>query len=232
MKGKVDFWLYSQGTVEYRQGDIVYKPLVFKLGKVPLPKAFVMRKLQEFSYDGVEVAEDEIVMKKELFPLEITSLTIAENKLSVELKKITVDIPIDSSDAESSISAKPVVQPTEEKAGNSNPENSRSQEEEEPSEPAPTETEEAKVLLQSVYSDLSVVYSSVKTSKEKQIIGAMMGTVSNLIEDPASSYKSEAAWVVAEYKKLSEEEKNDLKQAMLTNMDIRTAIEVKSLFGL
>jgi benzoyl-CoA reductase/2-hydroxyglutaryl-CoA dehydratase subunit BcrC/BadD/HgdB len=68
-------------------------------------------------------------------------------------------------------------------------------------------SEATKVLLRTVYSQLGTVYANVKTVQEKQIVGSMMTVVNNLIQNPSSPYRDQAGRVIAEYNKLTAEEK-------------------------
>lgn len=245
-KDRVKFLLYAQGELDYREGNIIYTPQEFKIGRIPVPKRIVWNQLRNIDYQGMTVHDEYIEVSKDLIPLEITSISVADDKIILDLKKPAEkqEKPENSEtdvkdETESQVSTKPnneseekpVEQPTAEKPTAEKP----APESPEPPDSSPqqsVEDETKKDLLIDVNSQLAAVHSKVKTENEKAIISTMISTVNNLINDLSSPYQNQAQIVLGEYAKLTSEEKTDLKQVMLTNMDIQTAIEVKNLFGL
>lgn len=222
---KIQFHLYTQGELKEQDGNIMYTPQMFKMGRLPLPKSMVLNKMKSFSYPGITVEGDSIVFAKELFPFEITSFSVMTGIVTIGIKKEAPAVTSGDNDTRISV----------------NPNNNQSidgqnatdsQQKEDPTNTSQQAADETKILLQEVHSQLGAVYGKVKTANEKAIIGTMMGTVGSLIADPNTAYQGQAQSVIAAYKKLSAEERTDLKQVMLSTMDIGTAIKVKNLFGL
>ncbi|HHV64370.1 MAG TPA: hypothetical protein GXX46_04770 [Peptococcaceae bacterium] len=250
-KEKIRVLLYSRGEVAVQDGNVLYKPKAFKAGRLPVPSSIVFKVLAKFNYHGVSAAGNTIIFAKELFPFRIASLSVADGKVTLVFDKDSsgLEQPGDkgnpsngqsTSETGDNSAAGPAgngdqsgsKQGPAQSPGQSSDDNDNKPGEKMPNEAEEGLDEETIALLQKINSQLSVVYTQVKSPKEKEIIGTMISTVSNLMEDHTYPYKEKAAWVLGEYKKLTTAEKNDLKEQMLTHMDVNTAVKVKNMFGL
>lgn len=81
-------------------------------------------------------------------------------------------------------------------------------------------------------SQLGKVYSSVKTDNEKQMISLLQNILNKMIENQGYSYKTDADEVISKYNNLTTSEKNNIKNAILNNMDFQTFYQLKNTFGL
>jgi uncharacterized protein YpmS len=207
---KIKFQLYSEGYLFYSDGSIVYIPEKFKIGKISLPKGLVLNKLSKIGAiadKGITLEGDTLILTNEIFPFKIIAFSVKPDKMTFEVKK-------------------------DEKASNSKSTAGGANSPGQGGSSSQIDSEATKALLRTVYSQLGTVYTNVKTVQEKQIVGSMMTVVNNLTQNPSSPYRDQAGRVIAEYNKLTAEEKSDLKLAMLTYMDTDVALELKDLFGL
>lgn len=80
----------SIGKVNAQDGEITYNVDNFKIGKLPLPKKYVIDQISKQSNDKFYVKNNLIKIKAGVFPLAITSLEIEGDKLvgKVEFKGI------------------------------------------------------------------------------------------------------------------------------------------------
>jgi hypothetical protein len=88
-----------------------------------------------------------------------------------------------------------------------------------------------KALLIKASNQLNGVYSSASTEAEKQIVSSMRSVIGKMINNSNYPYKTEADQTKANYSKLSQSEKDDLKNAMMDNMDMQTVKKLKATFG-
>lgn len=255
-KNKFSFMIYSQGKLSLSEEKIVYQPKQIKVGKFPLPISWVINKIQTISEkysQGITIAEEKVVISNLMIPFHLSSLSVDKGIMTLGIKKAEVPKPSKQTsgtgdpyreketdqkindpatsteeDLSSEQSAKGETNP----AMNGNLPEGQNNKPEEVEAPNQASDDKKRELLQQVHSQLGIVYSNLRTSEQKKIIGTMLSTVSELSKDLNYHYQGKAAWVIGEYKKLTPEEKKELKQVMLTYMDIETAIEVKNLFGL
>jgi len=198
------FLLYSQGELVLKGDNLVFTPWSFKLGKLPLPTAFILNKLSPYSNENIQVrAGKEIQVSKNIFPFQLTALRLDGDKLEVSIQKV------------------PASQPSPDQAvpgqgTNNSPENQAKKES----------------LLTRTSRQLNGVLAQVKTPNEKAIIGNIQAVVNKLIQNPSYPYQPEADAVKAQYNNLPPEGKDGIKNAILDNMDTATLRQIKTMFGL
>lgn len=95
-----------------------------------------------------------------------------------------------------------------------------------------TQEEKKKASLQRVGSQLSGAMAAVKTSEQKQIIASMQSTIYKMVQNPSYNYQGDASMVKNMYKKLPNNLKNEVKSAILYNVDASTMMELKEAFGM
>ena len=76
-----DLLFSSLGNISEQDGEITYDGDNFKIGKVPLPKKFVISQISKQGNDKVYVSGNLIKIKEGVFPLAINSLEIEGDKL-------------------------------------------------------------------------------------------------------------------------------------------------------
>lgn len=195
--------LYSEGQLLAEKDTLVYVPAKFKLGKLTLPVDFVLKRLSAYSNEDFVVKHyKSIHISKDVLPFNVNSLSIDRGKIVATIQKAQTEQPA------------PGQSPTPE---NSNPTGGQANQE---------------GLLQRASRQLGGVLADVKTSKEKEIIRKIQSVVGKMIQDPSYPYQAEADTVKAQYSSLSQEEKSDIKDAILNNMDTGTLKEIKAKFGL
>lgn len=153
-------------------------------------------------YAAVNSEKKRIEIESSKLPIQIESLELKDDVLQIKLGKIGASSALP---APSSPSAK---------------------------KPAPSSNNTSSDLLKRTSTQLDTVYSKVKTTSEKQIIQQIQDTVDKMIKISSYNYKNDAAAVKLKYSKLTTAEKNDLKDAIIMNMDIDTLLKLKDTFGL
>ncbi|NLI92061.1 MAG: hypothetical protein GX434_07565 [Peptococcaceae bacterium] len=228
----IEVVLHSKGNLSSREGSIIYQPQGFWAGSVPLPKSMISYLLSKIAAKGITIEEGNLVLDKEFIPFAIAALDITEGKMTIGFNKSTPSSAIAQSNTDSSngtpsnnnLSASAIQNNASKDTGNNKPA--------QPADPPKVSDETKKELLQQVNGQLSVVLGKVKTAGEKAIISTIRGVVSKMTANPSYPFQAEAQSVKAMYSKLSPEEKTDLKQVMLSNMNVDTLVEVKKVFGL
>lgn len=193
------------GILTFEEGNVLYNPEFIQIGKLSLPKDFLLKKLSSYSMAGFKVKEDNTIeLSKDLLPFSIKTLSLSDGKISMTLDEI---------------------QPTESTA--------EAPGSEENTESSPTKNVNSRVnLLKRAQRQLSSVYGAVTSQAGKNIIGQIQTVVGKMVANPAYSHDAEAARVKAQYNGLSPEERSAIKDAILMNMDTGTLRELSTTFGL
>lgn len=201
--GRWSFLGSTTGDLSYKDGHIFYTPSNFKIGKLGVSVNYAMKKLSTFTTaKGIVVKDGVLDISKELIPLALSNISVTGNKLILTL---------DASSAQ-----------TESAQTTQNEEGTIS-----------TSSEDTKVaLLIKARNELYSVYDAVQTQQEKNLITQIQGVVSMMIDSPTNSFSAETAQVKANYSKLTSDEKSDIKDAIIMNMQTSTLREIKGTFGL
>jgi uncharacterized protein YpmS len=89
-KGR-EILFYTKGTLECKDEKIIYSPESFKLGKLSLPKSFVMNTLKKYAGNNLIIENGNIEISKKLIPFSITSLDINNGILTMKIGKFEKD---------------------------------------------------------------------------------------------------------------------------------------------
>lgn len=203
----INFLLYTKGKLTSQDNKINFEPSSFKVGKLNLSVNFVMGKLQKyFKNENIIINNNTIAFKSDLIPFEFTSLTMKDNLLEAGIAKLV--LPATAT----------VVTPSVGQAS--------------PSSASPTTAvDQTKALLVKANNQLNGVYASANTAAEKQIVSSMRTVIGKILSNPNYAYKAEADQTKGNYSNLSLKEKDDLKNAMMDNMDMQTVKKLKATFG-
>lgn len=227
----------SEGSISKESGKIKYTPDYFKVGKITLPKSYVLKKLSGRLKDKTAVEQNSIVINTEGFPVGITALDVKNDRLLVTLEKRKINIEDilkgkfdsiknmvkDYSDLKNSeISTK-----TNGEAGKTQQNNGTNSSTSGGSTAASTEKQQA---LDQVISGLNSASGSVSTSGQKAVISQMISVVGSM-KDPSYNPYSAESGVRAMYGKLSQNEKLQLKAAVFANVDTSSASILYNMIG-
>lgn len=86
--------------------------------------------------------------------------------------------------------------------------------------------------LKDISSQLDTVYDIVKTSSEKNVVLKIKSSINRTISDSSYDPKIDAQNVKSMYNSLTSEEKSDLKDAVMSNMDVSELIKLAGAYGL
>jgi hypothetical protein len=199
--------LSSSGTLSFANDKIIFNPQVFRLGDLPLPKNYVLSLAkQRVSGEMLSILEDKLVLSTQVLPFNLKSLTLKGDKVVMTLQKISAESPV----APSGQAAAPAGQAS----GNA------------------SATDAKQEVLKRASRQLDAVKGAVKTAAEKDVITTIQGVVNKMVQNSAYNYKPEADAVKARYNALSADERSDIKDAILMNMDMTTLRQIKGTFGL
>jgi len=205
--GKLKFFLSAKGTVSYEKGSILFVPESFTMGRLSLPKDFIMDKLKSY-VKGINISGEKIVINKSILPFDMASITFRKDNMVIYVNK-QIEIPKQ---------APVVVTPsTGATTGTTT---------------SKTSAQEAHDLLVRANNQLSGVRSSASSVAEKAIVNSMQGVIGKMISNPAYAYQGEAVTVKGNYNSLPGADRSDLMNAILSNMDMSTLKKLQSTFGL
>ena len=78
---KINLLLTTKGKLNFSNGRITYEGDNFKIGKLTLPKKLVMSQILKLNNKSISVQDNVIKINPSVFPFEITSLKIYDNKV-------------------------------------------------------------------------------------------------------------------------------------------------------
>ena len=86
------FLLTTEGKVSYNSNNIVYDPVYFKIGKISIPKSYVINELSGRLGDGVKIQDNKINVSSELLPIKIKSIDIKGGQLNIHTDTTSMTI--------------------------------------------------------------------------------------------------------------------------------------------
>jgi hypothetical protein len=197
----------TNGSLEYDDTLLCYYPNYFKLGKLPLPKTFIYRVMKKYAAVNTEMGRIEFKLEK--LPFKVESMEVKKDKLEI----ISND-KADITSPEADNIKKNITPPKNDNEGSD------------------TDNTYKKDLLKRTTSQLDNVYSAAKTNNEKQLILLLKNVIDKMMQNENYAFKDEATGILARYENLTTSEKEDLQDAILTNMDMETLFELKNTFSL
>lgn len=239
----LNFFLWSQGDISLEKGKIKYTPSYFKLGKITLPKDYVLKKLESKLKNGVSLEGDSITVNTSGLPIGITGVKVKDQKLLVTLEKKQINIEdilkgkissslqnfmknfsniknLDSSTKTSGESTAAKTSDSSNQSGSSsNTGSSKS-----------TVSPERQQALSRVASGLSAASGAVSTGGQQAVISQMISIVNNMKNSSYNPYSEEGS-VRATYRKLSPQEKAELQAAVGANVDSSAASMLSGMVG-
>ncbi|MCX7884871.1 MAG: hypothetical protein N2448_07580 [Caloramator sp.] len=239
-KGKT-FYPNLSAKLEYSDEGLIVYDTRFKIGKLLLPKSILIDSIKKHENDYLKVADDKIIISKYFIPFNINNVYIKDKKIVIVLNK---DFKISNNDEKNKQPDK--AYKTDKIGKNINTNSSSSLINNKNSRKSTSNknllmnnkpnvngtSDNIKMLLSSVKSQLNTAISSAKTSKEKKILQTIQNVVGEVSKNPSYQYKAEAYKVISDYKSLNPEEKERVKKAILNNVDTRNVIKLISIFGL
>jgi uncharacterized protein YpmS len=237
----IDLLLNTTGKLVYENEKVIFEPTNFKVGKLLVPKAYVMKTLKNFSREDVTITDKRVEIDKNLFPFDIEALKVEEGKVVAEIKKITISEifgPItnvgeaieEAQEPQESQNSQSQQGSTDNKVTQNTSEKQNTSSKQQTSKPSSTAIEQRKTLLKKVSSQLGTALGDVKTSKEKAVISSAVSAVNKMAANPSGGIIT--GEVQTQYKKLTPEEKSRVKNAIFNNVDMRAASELARLFGM
>ncbi|BAH07763.1 hypothetical protein [Clostridium kluyveri] len=185
----------SQGNISVNNSELKYTPDYFKVGKITLPKKYVLEKLGEKLKSRAYVEGNSIMLNMKELPITITSIEVKNGKLLVTLEKKEFNIEDLLKGKLSSIRG--VI-------GELNSFKSNSSEDSQ--------------IIDHVVSSLSLASDSLSTEAQKTVMSKMISVVENMRDSTYNPYPEESN-VRAAYGKLSQSEKLELKTAVFSKVD-------------
>lgn len=230
--------LTTEGQVTV-DDSIVYTPEYFKVGKIKLPKGKVLGYIGG-RFKGKMLVEDEkIVMSKSILPDDIETFSIKDGKILCTAKKETREILAKTNEAIKKIEEKiklesgTVLKNLKNNAGgkNSSEGNGSLGSSKNNTWKGSSDKKESNSnsggSLSKIGGELGSLYGNVSSSKEKQMVNIMSGTVNNLQSDSSYNFWGDVKSVMSIYKSLTPEEKERFKIQVFSNVDMENALKLK-----
>ncbi|KGK89572.1 hypothetical protein [Clostridium sp. HMP27] len=276
--------VWSTGSIGYDEGNIIYNPANFKVGKFPIPKAVVLNRLKSNKAQGLEVRNEKIYINKDIVPVDISSVVLHNSILTLKIDKFDPSKLFNNNEIKSQLEAlknklndlrKKALSSEEKKQieellnrlqqGIKNPsqnilneisnglkdisKNIKSTEgkkqaediasgvdktiEDNKNDQGNNNADQEKInLLTKARNQLSGVKNNTGSEEGNKVISLMIQTLNKLIANPSYNYSNDAAVVKGIYRGLSQNEKDALINAIMTNTDTLVLMQIANIFNL
>lgn len=233
----------SEGSLSYNNGKIQYLPIFFKMGKITIPKEFVLKEIGKHLTKGIYLENNSIAVDSAMFPGAIKSLEVKNNKLVISFANYTSSLEAKlksigdklkgavggegsnklpsnvASEVKSSISSTSSNGNTTSGSNNSTGTGSRG------------EVSAFDAALDRINGGLSNAQGNVSTSGQKAVIYELMSAVSSMKGNPNANPYESAGTVRSVYNNLTSQEKNQLKVAIFSNINGNDINIVSKMMG-
>jgi hypothetical protein len=235
------FLISSKFDLSYGNDNYIVTPTSFKLGKLPIPKSFVLSKLKSYLPNGIELKNESLYVNRGILPFNTKSLTIKDDKIYLALQK---DKNVENgvaSNSNAKVDNNSSNNAASNNAANSNGNASSNQAKGTTQNSASKENNSLnikfnyfeqdnsikpnrKVVLNKAKGQLAAAVASCKSSGEKQIISIGQKVLSKMISNPKYNYSADAGEVRAIYNKLTQEQQTQLKNAVLSHLNVKEVV--------
>lgn len=238
----INILISCEGGLTYKDNNIEYDPIYFKVGKITLPKSFALNKIKSHLKQGMIVKDESILVDKNMLPLHVKSIKInndkiligiekASNSLEEKLKAIenkVKEVGSTGSILKADLGNQPKENNTSSKdSGTNSNDSSKSSS----SSTAGKDTAAMNGALDRISSNLGSAMSSVSTGGQKAVISEMISAVNNMKGNANANPYEYAGSVRAAYKNLSPQEKAELKSAVFSNVNGSDINIVSNILG-
>lgn len=217
--------LSTSGSLLDDGDNIVYRPSDIKAGRLRLPVGLIMSKAKDINISLLKINDDSISVSKASLAPDMDSFKIADNCVVLKFKGLQAlqkESPSDNTaDSGSSSASNSNTNTSAKPKSNTKPANKGGILE--------NQNQES---LKKLSSQLSSAIKIVVGEKEREILCRIKYSVDKKIANSSYNIYGDAAEVEASYNALALEEKNHIKSAILSAVDIQNAMELKKIFGL
>lgn len=282
--------VWSTGNIEYDEGNIIYNPTNFKVGKFPMPKAVILNGVKNNKAQGLEVRNEKIYINKDIIPVDISSVVLDNSILTLKIDKFDPSKLFNNNEIKNQLEAlknklndlrKKALSSQEKKQieellnrlqqGIKNPsqnilneiskglkdisknikntegkkqaediasgidktiEDNKKNQENDKAEQEQKEQQEKINLLTKARNQLSGALNNTGSEEGNKIISLMIQTLNKLIANPSYNYSNDAAVVKGIYRGLSQNQKDALINAIMTNTDTAVLMQIANIFNL
>lgn len=192
--------LEAKGSIQYNGGNqLILKASSIHVGLIPIPTGLVMHQLARFAegHFTADEANRTIVVEKSKLPMDIKSVAVKDSQLVVGMPHIDLVKKVD--DAIERETKKLGIIPQEAGSGKTGKKTDK----------APKSSK-----------------GSVTSSAGKELVGLAISTANKLMSNPNYSYQRALVQGRALYSKLSSEEKEAVKAAVLSRVNTKRLMEV------
>lgn len=242
----INLLVSSKGELSYIDDKIIFKPISYSVGKLPLPKSIVVKVLGRYSGGDITLADNSIEVNKNMLPFSFKDIKIVNNKLSIDFERLSIgdlfggvgkgqESSVKNTGGNKADNTKSSGNQStnggtaKNTSGGGSTDNSKNSGQVSSGSKGSDKTKQS---LSKVSSQLGSAAAAAKTSNGKRVISMMQATVNAVAGNPNYNYRSNAGAVLSLYKTLSPEERNDVKSSIFSHVDINTAAQLRGTFGI
>jgi hypothetical protein len=230
----INVLLSSEGSLYYKNNNVEYSPLYFKVGKISLPKNFVLNKLVSKLKDKITIDNGTVVINKSIIPVQVSSLVVGTDKISMnieknaalaaaenKLKSITSTMKDINNAANITGAAKgaSTANSTASAQENAMQGKNTSTAAASGTQKTPQQTSQMDAALSRINGGLNAAMGSVSTGGQQAVLSAMEAAISSMKGNPSANPYAYAGGVRAQYEKLPLAQKAQLKAAIFSNVN-------------
>jgi uncharacterized protein YpmS len=235
----INVLLSSEGSLYYKNNNVEYSPLYFKVGKISLPKNFVLNKLVSKLKDKITIDNGTVVINKSIIPVQVSSLVVGTDKISMNIEKNAALAAAENKLKSITSTMKDInnaVNITGAAKGASTA-NSTASAQENAMQGKNTSTAASQgtavsgtqktsqqisqmdAALSRINGGLNAAMGSVSTGGQQAVLSAMEAAISSMKGNPSANPYAYAGGVRAQYEKLPLAQKAQLKAAIFSNVN-------------
>lgn len=235
----------TKGNFQFIDNNLWFTPDYFKIGKISLPKKYVMNLMKSKFGSKIQEKEGSLIVGKGVIPFEFSSIELIGGKFVIVSKVETNELIKNTSEAigklEQEIKAQ-IAKESQNKVNSSqvkdsvnntsNNDKTNSNSNSNTNGDSKNETKESEDSLNTIFEDLSGLQGHLATAKEKQMVSMMTSTINNIKTNPDYNFWNDMDKVMDIYKTLSPQEKKNFKTKVLSNIDLENALKIKDDYGM
>ncbi|WP_125154746.1 hypothetical protein [Clostridium rectalis] len=221
----LNFVISTKGDIKSINGEIIYTPQYFKLGRFRVSKKFVFDNLKKFSGEKVTISNHDIKLNRVIIPVAIKNIVVDDGILTISVDK---QIPfMDLSKEE--IKEKIKENEASPKKGTNISKNSK-EEMKTVSNGYVDYTKGKPLLLSKMSKQLTDSILNIQSSGGQEITGLMLATINKITATKDYNYEKDIQEIKILWNKLTDEEKEETKKIIYSNLDGDTKIEFATMF--
>jgi hypothetical protein len=199
LQSSITYWniplsLSLKGQISSEESFIVYDLKKVYLGKIPIPKVFLLRTIEKQMNSQVTIEDEKIKVDKKLLPIRISFLEVKEGVLMIKFDKEDLNRWL-LSQMQSKVK------------------------------------EKIKETIDNSIDGLDKIKDKLSEENQKDLVQKIKDSILDFVENPGFHTQEEIEEIKILYNSLTLQEKQELLEAIIPQVDTQTLFNIKEKFG-